>query len=94
MGNQIMLGFEKLASTKEKIMHGQQAIDIYEIAFQHALGKDEKASSKKNCGFTAMKIGLAIEEELDTFKLYWFIIAASFYKEAYYWGGSSDSGLP
>lgn len=40
-----------------------------------------------------MKIGYAIESTLDTFKMYWFFIAASYYKDAYYWGLSSDSGL-
>ncbi|TNV85476.1 hypothetical protein FGO68_gene17030 [Halteria grandinella] len=92
-GNQIMLRFEMYPSMTEKVINGQEAIDKYENAFQYATGKDEKASAKKNCGFAAMKIGQAIEMKHNTFKLYWFTIAASYYKEAYFYGSCKDSGL-
>ena len=84
-----MLQFDTLPNVSSKLQKGQEAIDVYEIAFHNSISNENKASSKKNQGFAAFKLMNSITtSDLEPLKIYWIYAAAGYYKDAYYWGST------
>ena len=87
-----MLNFAKYKEVADMLCHGQEAIFLYEQAYQSSKSNENKASSRKNQGYAATRIAAGITEgELESMKLYYIYQAIAYYKEAYKYGNEQDS---